>query len=433
MGTPQMIGNLSNDELWVIATAGACAIACAIPGVFLMLKRASLLGDAISHSILPGLALAFIASGSRSPVIMMFGALVAGIATAVCSTSLRCLKIIKEDAALGIVFTSFFALGVLLISWAARSVDLDPGCVLYGLVEFAPFDTVRILSFEVPRTFAILSVIALFNATLVTLFFKELMISTFDRQLASTLGFRPRVIDYALMVMVTITAVASFEAVGSILVVSMLITPAATAYLLSSRLCHIMLLSVLVSICSAVGGYAGALSLNTSVAGMMSVIAALCFIAALLLSPTNGVLRARIDSLSLRYRIYRDDILGMLYRWHEVVGRDQRNPLSSADIESALGSFPLVKLALWSLRREGAIITSEKGTLRLSEHGLVDAAALIRSHRLWEAYLAKHLGLPKDHLHEPSERTEHFIGRALARELQDDLSTSKDPHGRSIP
>jgi Mn-dependent DtxR family transcriptional regulator len=123
----------------------------------------------------------------------------------------------------------------------------------------------------------------------------------------------------------------------------------------------------------------------------------------------------------------------MLYRWHEVVGRDRRNPLASTDIVSALGTSPLVRLALLSLRRNGEIVTSNAGALHLSERGMVEAAALVRSHRLWEAYLAKHLGLPKDHLHEPSERTEHFIGRALARELQEDLSTSKDPHGRSIP
>jgi manganese/zinc/iron transport system permease protein len=305
--------------------------------------------------------------------------------------------------------------------------------VLYGLVEFSPFDTVRIFSLDLPRSFVVLSIIALVNAALVALFFKELTISTFDHQLASTLGFNPRLLDYALMVMVTITAVASFEAVGSILVVSMLITPAAAAYLLSTRLSHIILLAVLIGASSAVGGYAGALSLNTSVAGMMSVVAAVLFVAALLFSPTDGVIKNRMNSLMLRYRIYRDDILGMLYRWHEVVGRDRRNPLASTDIVSALGTSPLVRLALLSLRRNGEIVTSNAGALHLSERGMVEAAALVRSHRLWEAYLAKHLGLPKDHLHEPSERTEHFIGRALARELQEDLSTSKDPHGRSIP
>ncbi len=425
--------NFSTDELWVIATAAVCAIACAIPGVFLMLKRASLLGDAVSHAILPGLAIAFIVSGSRNPIIMMLGALAAGILTASFSTWLRSIRVIKQDAALGIVFTSFFALGVILISWAARQVDLDPGCVLYGLVEFSPFDTVRIFSLDLPRSFVVLSIIALVNAALVALFFKELTISTFDHQLASTLGFNPRLLDYALMVMVTITAVASFEAVGSILVVSMLITPAAAAYLLSTRLSHIILLAVLIGASSAVGGYAGALSLNTSVAGMMSVVAAVLFVAALLFSPTDGVIKNRMNSLMLRYRIYRDDILGMLYRWHEVVGRDRRNPLASTDIVSALGTSPLVRLALLSLRRNGEIVTSNAGALHLSERGMVEAAALVRSHRLWEAYLAKHLGLPKDHLHEPSERTEHFIGRALARELQEDLSTSKDPHGRSIP
>jgi manganese/zinc/iron transport system permease protein len=425
--------NLSTDELWVVATAAVCAIACAIPGVFLMLKRSSLLGDAVSHAILPGIAVAFIVSGSRNPIIMMLGALVAGLMTASLSAYLKTLRIIKEDAALGIVFTSFFALGVILISWAARSVDLDPGCVLYGLVEFSPFDTVKIFQLELPRSFMTLSIIALVNAALVTIFFKELAIATFDPQLASTLGFNPRLLEYALMIVVTITAVASFEAVGSILVVSMLITPAATAFLLSSRLSHILLIAIALGVSSAIGGYAGALALNTSVAGMMSVVGAVLFVVAIVVSPTSGVIKTHYSAALLRYRIHRDDILGMLYRWHEAGGRDRHTPLTSLDIGGALGHSPLVKLALWSLRRDGEIVTSREGALHLSERGLIDAAAVVRSHRLWEAYLAKHLGLPKDHLHELSERTEHFIGRALARELQDDLSTSKDPHGRTIP
>lgn len=286
-----MTVGLSLDEIWVIATAAACAIACTIPGVFLMLQRSSLLGDAISHSILPGLALGFMLSGARNPLAMMLGALTAGLLSTTAVALLTRVRIIKDDAALGITFTSFFALGVILISWSARSVDLDPGCVLYGLVEFSPFDTVSIFSLNIPRSFVILTTIALLNAALVILFFKELTLATFDYQLASALGFKPRLLRYGLMVVTTFTAVASFEAVGSILVVSMLITPAATAFLISKRLVNIILLALAIAVSSALGGYSGALILNTSVAGMMSVIAAILFIVALLAAPNNGIMK----------------------------------------------------------------------------------------------------------------------------------------------
>jgi manganese/zinc/iron transport system permease protein len=424
---------LSADEIWVVATAAACAVACTIPGIFLMLQRSSLLGDAISHAILPGLAVGFMLSGSRHPMIMMLSALVAGLLTAICSTALRSLRVIKDDAALGIVFTSFFALGVILISWTARSVDLDPGCVLYGVIEFSSFDTIEILSLDIPRSFVMLSLIALLNGALMALFFKELTLSTFDHQLASMLGFSPHLLRYGLMCVVTVTAVAAFEAVGSILVVSMLITPAATAFLLVNRLRSLAILAILIALTSAVAGYAGALALNTSVAGMMSVMAAVAFVAALLLSPSQGIIRGFLSSARLRYRICCDDILGLLYRWHEAARHTRHTPLARVDILSALGSSSFVKLALWTLHRTGEVVTTAQGALHLSERGLVEAAAVVRSHRLWEAYLAKHLGLPHDHLHESSERTEHFIGRALARELQDELSTTEDPHGKSIP
>lgn len=423
----------STDELWVIATCAVCACACAIPGIFLILSRSSLLGDAISHAALPGIAAAFLISGSREPIWMILGALIAGLLTAVCSSFIHRSSIIKPDASLGIVFTSFFSIGVILISIGARHVDLDPSCVLYGLAEFIPFDTTRILSVEVPRSFVWLSTTLLINSILAALFWKELTITTFDPDLARALGYHPARVHYGLLACVTITVVASFEAVGSILVVSMLIAPAATAFLLSTSLPAIALISVTLGALSAVGGYVGALALNTSVAGMMTVVGGALFLAAVVFSPSQGLLSRYVVATRLRYRVVRDDILGLLFRWHEVADARSSPPLTGRDIYAAISNSLLTRLALRSLKQNRDILESTDGTLRLSERGLVEARALIRSHRLWEAYLAKHLGLPLDHLHDPSERTEHFIGRALAREIADDLEIESDPHGRTIP
>lgn len=423
----------SSDEIWVIATAVACAIACAVPGVFLIYTRSALLGDAISHAVLPGLAIAFLLSGSRHPGVMLLGALVTGLLTAACSAGLRNTGLIKADAALGVVFTSFFALGVILLSWGAHQVDLDPGCVLYGLLEFSAFDTVPVLSFEVPRSFLALSAVALVNILAVALFFKELTLTSFDPQLAAALGFSPQRVQYGLLTLVTITAVVAFEAVGSILVVAMLITPAATAILLSRRLALILGLAAACAAAAALLGYILALRYNTSVAGMMSVAAAIFFITAFLLAPGQGVVLSWSQRLELRYTILKEDALGILYRWHEMVGPARHNPLRRADIAAALGGRWLVPLALWDLRRRGEIVVSSGRAVLLTEKGMIEAAAVVRSHRLWEGYLAKHLGLPADHLHQPSARTEHFIGRALAREIQRELETEQDPHGRDIP
>lgn len=424
---------LTTDELWVVATACVCAAACAIPGTFLMFKRAALLGDAISHAILPGLAGAFLLTGSRDPFAMMIGALFAGIIASLLSSALASRPLIKADSALGMVFTSLFALGVLLITLAARNVDLDPGCVLYGLIELTPFDTITLLGVTIPRSFALLSLMLLVNIALTWLFFKEITLSIFDPGLATTLGFAPQRIYYGIVIMTTLTVIPAFEAVGSILVIAMLIIPGAVAYLLADRLSLVLFLSIIVAVLTALTGFWGAFMLNTSVAGMMSVAGGAIFTLAFIAAPQHGLLSKALRRLSLRVRIIQDDILGMLFRWHEVVGKQHSNPLNAQNIYRALGRTSLVRFALRSLLRRGYLVTSRDGSLKLSERGIIEAGALVRSHRLWEAYLAKHLGLPLDHLHEPSERTEHFIGRALAREIEEDVGISKDPHGRSIP
>jgi hypothetical protein len=229
------------------------------------------------------------------------------------------------------------------------------------------------------------------------------------------------------------TAVGSFEAVGSIVVVSMFITPAATAALLTHRLASMIFLAIFFGTLSAVCGYLAALVYNTTVAGMMSVVAALFFVGAALLSPQQGVIPALLRRVRLRFTIASDDIRGMLFRWHEVVGMELRKPLHDSDIIAALRSPLLARCALKILSTNGDIIRVADGSLRLTERGKVEAAALVRSHRLWETYLAKHLGLPLDHLHTASERTEHFIGRALARDIAHDVDSKTDPHGKDIP
>jgi manganese/zinc/iron transport system permease protein len=438
-----MVNTLGIDEIWVIATCAVCAAACAIPGVFLVLSRSSLLADGISHSALAGLGFAFIITQSRSPVSMIIGALGAGIVTAWLSSAISRASIIKSDAALGMVFTTLFSIGVIIITVAAREVDLDPGCILYGVPEFIAFDTISVLGLEVPRAFLWLIGLLVLNSTLCWAFWKELRLTIFDPLLAQSLGFHPARIHYGILACVTVTVVLSFEALGSILVVTMLVAPAAAAYLWSDRLVTIVCLAILLGVFSAFAGYAGALALNSTVAGVMSVVAGILFILAALLAPKRGIIPNFSTRTSLRYRIVRDDILGLLFRWHEVAANrptdtvsiveNAAKPLTTQQIALAIGPRWATLYALRSLRIRGEIISSQNGGVRLSERGLVEARAVVRSHRLWESYLAKHLSLPADHLHAPSERAEHYIGRALAREIAEDVESKKDPHGKVIP
>ena len=266
-----MLVSLSTEEMWILATCSVCAVACAIPGVFLLLSRKSLLADGISHSALAGISFAFLLTGSRNPLYMLIGAIIAGLLTAWGATALSRAARIKPDAALGIVFTTLFSIGVIIISAVAKQIDLDPGCVLYGLAEFIPFHTLMLYGYNIPKSFVWLTGILIINLTLSLLFWKELKLAIFDPLLATTLGFNVKAINYGVMLVSAATIVLSFEALGSILVVALLVAHAACAYLLSSRLATVMFVAPLVGIASTVIGFYGALVMNTSVAGMIAV------------------------------------------------------------------------------------------------------------------------------------------------------------------
>lgn len=288
-----------DEDLWTVGTAALCSVSCAVLGCFLVLRRMSLLGDAISHAILPGLAVAFILTGTREPWAMLAGAMAVGVLTALLSAGLSRWGRVPEDASMGVVFTTLFALGVVLVTFVASRIDLDPGCVLYGLIEFVPFDTLSLFGAEVPRAFVWLGVMLAVNLTLIAAFYKELKIVCFDPHLATTLGINAALVHYALMTTVAATSVASFEAVGSILVIAMLIAPGATAQLLTDRLPRMLWWSAGLAALAAVAGYALAVRLDTSVAGMIATVSLGLFMLAALLAPRHGVV-ARVLRPAIR-------------------------------------------------------------------------------------------------------------------------------------
>ena len=424
---------LAPEELWVIATCMLCGIACAIPGVFLMLSRSSLLADGIAHATLAGIGAAFLVFKSRNPILLTSGALCAGLLTVTLILVIQKTRVLKSDTALGIVFTSLFALGVILISTVANDVDLDPGCVLYGLAEFIPFDSIDIFGIAIPKAFLSLATVLCIATTGYILFWKELTITTFDPLGAKIQGIPATIVRAVFLLSVTVTVVVSFEVVGSILVVALLVAPAVAASMFSQTLIGITLLSALIATCAAPIGYLSALKTNTPVASMICITLGLFCAVSVLLSPSRGLISRFIRRELLRLRIAEDDILGILFRWHEASSKITTTPIKPNFIRSALQSTFRTLIALRLLRWRGSVLVATDASLRLSEQGFVEAKALIRSHRLWEAYLAKHLGLPVDHLHEPSERTEHYIGRALARDIAQEVASDVDPHGRDIP
>lgn len=436
---------LSIDLPPLVAGTLAC-LACSLVGNFLVLRRMSLMGDAISHSVLPGLVVAFMLTGTRDPFAMFVGAAVAGLVTVGLVEALRRYGRIEPGAAMGVVFSVLFALGVLLLErGAGRQVDLDADCVLNGVLEgmiwFPPNEWGEVLTREaisgLPRQVWTLLGVTMVVAGFVAVCFKELRIVCFDPGLATSQGYPAGLLNGVFMLLVACVTVASFEAVGSILVIAMLICPAATARMLTDRLWSQVVVSGVVAIvCGVVGyvlgafgprlfGFGGSLSAS----GMMTVVAGGMMTLAMVFGPRHGAAAKAWRRTRLAMTIAREDLLGSLYRAEERGERD----LALAGIDGVMTSAPAAWLARRQAVRSGQIQFSG-GRVSLTEAGRREAASVIRAHRLWETYLVERGGFSPDHVHDTAMRLEHARDVEKRARLQPpEPARAVDPHDRPIP
>ncbi len=282
------------DAFWIILTGSLIASSCAIVGSFLVLRKMAMLGDAISHAVLPGIVLAFLFTASRSPVPMLIGAGLVGLLTSFVIETLHRHGKLQQDASIGVTFTWLFAVGVILVSLFAGQVDLDQECVLYGEIAYVPLDVWIVGGTSLgPTAVWTGGVVLLGVIAVVYLGFKELTITSFDPSMATSLGISSQSWHYVVMSLVSLVTVAAFESVGAILVVAMLIVPGATAYLFARSLKEMILLSVAAGVSAAAGGYMLAAGTNGSIAGSMSVVAGVIFVASLVAAPGSSLSRWR--------------------------------------------------------------------------------------------------------------------------------------------
>jgi len=280
-----------NPSLEIQLIAAVTAAACAIPGVFLVLRKMALISDAISHSILPGIVIGFmITQDLASPWLILLAA-VSGIITVILVEMIQKTGLVKEDTAIGLVFPALFSVGVILIAQNANDVHLDVDAVLLGELAFAPFDRLYWNGTDMgPKALWIISGILMLTVTLLLAFYKELKLSTFDIGLSSALGFSPVILHYGLMSVASVTTVAAFDAVGAILVVALMITPAAAAYLLTTDLKKMLVLSLIFGVGSAIGGYWVAHGLDASISGSITTVLGLLFLTVYLFAPSKGLI-----------------------------------------------------------------------------------------------------------------------------------------------
>ncbi|MDR5709129.1 MAG: metal ABC transporter permease [Armatimonadota bacterium] len=384
---------------------------CAVLSCFLLVKRWALLGDAISHAVLPGVALAYLLN-----LPFFLGAVVTGMATALGISAVERHSRIKEDSAMGILFTGAFALGFVLVS-RIRSRAIDLFHILFGNV-LGVSDTDLLLT-------AATGVVVL---GVVVVFYKELVLWTFDPTAASAMGVPVAALHYTLMLLLSVTIVASLQAVGIVLVVAMLITPGATAYLLVDRMSRMIPLAVGVGMISSLSGLYLSYHLNVASGPTMVLVATFLFLLAMLLGPREGVLWNAARRRRAARRVALEDLLKQAYL------ADRGEGASVDLLARRLGLKPSAVLALARrLAREGLVQLGDGGIL-LTARGREQAVTLVRSHRLWERYLVDRGGVPWTDVHAEAERLEHLSPRELAAELDRALGRPvRDPHGARIP
>lgn len=294
--------SLTSAQMEIQFVAIVVAMACALVGVFLVLRQMAMMSDAITHSILPGIVVAFFIVQDLSSPILIIGAALTGVLTVSLVEILDRTRLVREDAAIGIVFPALFSIGVILIARFAGGIHLDLDVVLLGEIAFVPFNRTELFGIDLgPTALVMMSVILLINLLFILLFYKELKLATFDAGLAAALGFSPALIHYALMSLVSITAVGAFDAVGAILVVALIVGPPATAYLLTDQLRLMLLYSAGIGAAVAVLGYWMARMLDASIAGSMATMVGIIFLVAYLLAPSRGMIASFLRSRRQRW------------------------------------------------------------------------------------------------------------------------------------
>ncbi|MGJ7034572.1 metal ABC transporter permease [Anoxybacillus eryuanensis] len=277
--------------IWILFTAALVGINCGLVGTFLVLRKMSMLSDAISHSVLLGIVGAYMVSHQLQGVSMLIGALLVGLLTTFLVQLLH-QKGVQSDAAIGVVFTCLFAIGVVLISLFADRVHLDVEHALMGEIAFVPWDVLEVGGKSIgPKAVWLLGFVLAINIFVIVFAYKELKISSFDSEMAVTLGIPVVFIHYVLMGMLSLTTVASFDSVGAILVVAMLIVPSATAYLWTDRLNVMLICSAMIGVLASMIGYMGATAFNVSVSGAIAVATGVIFFVSLWIAPKHGLLR----------------------------------------------------------------------------------------------------------------------------------------------
>lgn len=396
-------------------------------GSFTLLRRQSLLGDALAHAALPGICLAFLLTGSKSPLPLFTGALVAGLLGSLMILATVRWSRVQQDSAMGIVLSVFFGLGIVLLTYIQKLPTGNQS----GLDKFL-FGQAATLMEEDVKAMAILSLVVLVT---LALFYKELKVLAFDREYGASLGLPMRSMEILLTLLLVIVVVVGLQTVGVVLMVATLVTPAAAARQWTDRLGAMILLSAAIGAGSGIVGALGSASVARLPTGPVIVlVSSLVLVVSLLLAPRRGVLWTVARERRVGGRIRRENLLKDLYRLVEAERGDWQRFVSLPRLMGVRGhSSRQLRRSVRPLEREG-LLETEGDAVRLTARGMWEAEGVVRKHRLWELYLTRRLELPSDHVHRDAEAMEHALTDEAVAQLDALLEHPReDPHGRPIP
>ena len=403
-------------------------ITCGLLGGFIVVRKMALVGDALSHAVLPGVALGFLWNMSKDPVAIFVGAVLAGLLGAAAVHLIKHTTRLKEDTALGLVLASFFAVGICLVTMIQRLPNGNKSGIdkfLFGQAAAIGEGDVKLML--VATGLAVLMIL---------LFYKEFLVTSFDAGFARSVGFPVQAIHYGLMLLLAFAVVIALQAVGVVLVSAMLITPAAAAYLLTDRMHRLLALAALFGLCAgALGAFLSFLRPNLPTGPLMVLAATAVFVLAFLFGPRHGVVARWWRRRSGAARIQRENTLKAVY--HVLEAREFKGEgVSLRELaERRRETVEDARQQAVELRRHDfATLQQDGNAIYLTPEGWQRACAIVRNHRLWELYLTNAAHIAADHVHEDAEKIEHVLGEEVVRLIEKRLNyATHDPHGRAIP
>ena len=353
-----------NIEIVLIAVL--TALSTSLVGVFLVLRRLSMLTDAISHTVLLGIVLSFMITLDLNAPLLFVGATISGVGTVYLIETLIKTKRVKEDASIGVVFTLLFAIAVIIINTRFRNVHLDIDMVLLGNLEFAIFDRMTFLGFSVPVSLVVMGFVLVINGLFIALFYKEIKITSFDAALASVLGLMPTLLHYAMMTLVSLTAVAAFNAVGAILVVALMIGPPITARFFTKTLFMTIVVTLLIALINSTLGTVLATVFDITISGTIATTTLAVFLLVLVFAP-RGIVGSLINTAKQRRKIMIASLLVHIKN-HELT-KDSITELAYDSVHNHLKWKRQTFENIYELAKRQSLVFVQDNVLSLSDAG----------------------------------------------------------------